>query len=154
MVGMQQAQRRDHRSRLGVNDRPRQRVDRAGRNRNRVEPGDVRVLAEREPARLRTDRFQRPDVFGTPYCHRVVAGMESAVLVVLVQRIRILGRRGREHRDDGGTGVSEQECAARHDRVVEVRRHHDESVEVASALETPRRLGHPRTLDKSPIAGA
>ena len=137
VIGMQKPERRDDAGRLHFGNRLDDRVDRAGRNRDRIGALHVRVLAQGQPARRCTEPAHRAHVFVAPHGHGVVARLKAALRVVLVERIGIgLGRRC-EQRGDGRAGMREQQRTARKHRVVEMRRDHQKAIEAAGFLESP-----------------
>ena len=97
----------------------------------------VLVLDEIEPDRRRVQLRERAAVLLATDREHVVTGREPRDRVPVRHRVGVLKRRAGVHRDDGRVRVGGEQPPAPEHRVVEVWRHHDDSLELARRDEPP-----------------
>ena len=137
MIGVPEAERREHRRRRERGERRLEHLDDvvAAGPRGSLE---VRVLHEIEPARRGPEQRQRGGVFGAARDMDLVAGHEPAQRVPSFHRGRIGLGPSSEHRHDRGAGMRIEEMRAPEHRIVQMRRDDDHTLELGGRDESPR----------------
>ena len=137
VVGVREAERREHERRLECSERGR-REPRPAPRRDRLVARVVGVLDELEVHRRRVEEVERGVVLVAAGLHHVVAGCEARLHVPLAHRIgRVRGRVAGEHRHHERARMRRHEVAASEHGVVEVRRHDHDPIELARGAEGP-----------------